>query len=252
MSAKPKVGPRSPEQALNQPPTDQSWVWQSRALRESDAWRSPGINARRFIDFLLLEHMKHGGQANGRLKAPQRHFEVFGIGARYVTEAIREPEELGLVDSNHPRQRVATTYALTWLPLHDGTPATNRWQTYHNPDLKPLPAPTSKALPSKGKARLPSKGKADGTILHIKGRADVEVCLPKGRQNLPSHGKAHSISSYQAEDDCSVLEDGESVPRMAALSSSAQCSLASTGEVPGAARDRTEWPPFRAKRRIVL
>ena len=106
MSAKPKVNPRSPEQCLNQPPNDIPWVWQSRALRQSAAWRSAGINARRFIDFLLLEHMKHGGQANGRLKAPQRQLEKFGIGARYVIGAIREAEDLGLVDGYHRGQRV--------------------------------------------------------------------------------------------------------------------------------------------------
>ncbi len=219
MSANLKSGPRRPQQSLNQPPTDQPWVWQSRALRESDAWRSAGINARRFIDFLSLEHMKHGGQANGLLQAPQRQLEEFGIGARYVTEAIHEAEELGLVDGDHRGQRAAATYALTWLPLHDGRPTTDRWQNYHNPGLKPLSAPKSRVLPSKGEAGLPPKGKADTTNLPIKGRADLEICLPKGRQNLPSHGKAPYRSSYQGEDDssvladdCSVLEGGRSAP----------------------------------------
>jgi hypothetical protein len=253
MSADLKGGPRRPAQSLNQPPTDQPWVWQSRALRESDAWRSAGINVRRFIDFLLLEHMKHGGQANGLLQAPQRQLEEFGIGARYVTKTIHEAEELGLADGDHRGQRAAATYALTWLPLHDGTPATDRWQTYHNPDLKPLSAPKSRVLPSKGEAGLPPKGKADSTNLPIKGRADLEICLPKGRQNLPSHGKAPYRSSYQGEDDCSVLEGGRSAPTMAPSSVSAQRHpLVSIGEAPRPADDRTESPPFRAKRRIVL
>ncbi len=253
MNANLKGGPRSPERCLNQPPTDQPWVWQTRALRESDPWRSAGINTRRFIDFLLLEHMKHGGQANGLLKAPQRQLKDFGIGARYVTEAIHEAEELGLVDGYHQGQRMAATYALTWLPLHDGTPATNRWLTYRNPDLKPLSAPNHTGLPPKGKAGLPPKGKADGTDLPIKGRADLEICLPKGRQNLPSHGKAHYISSYQREDDYSVLEGGQSAPGMARPSVSEQCHpLVSNDGTPRSTKDRTESLPFGAKRRIVL
>jgi hypothetical protein len=254
MSANLVSGPRSPEQRLNQPPTDQPWVWQSRALRKSDAWRSAGINARRFIDFLFLEHMKHGGQANGLLQAPHRQLVEFGIGARYVAEAIHDAEELCLVDGAHRGQRAAATYALTWLPLHGGTPATDRWQTYHNPDLKPLSAPKSRVLPSKGKAGLPRKGKADSTNLPIKGRADLEICLPKGRQNLPSHGKAPYISSYQGGDDCSVLEGGQSVSGMGLLSVPEQCHpLARTDGTPQADQGPDRVTPLRGhKRRIVL
>lgn len=38
-----------------------------RTLMESDAWRSLGINERRVVDFLLIEHMSHGGRKNGAL-----------------------------------------------------------------------------------------------------------------------------------------------------------------------------------------
>ena len=55
------------------PPKGEAWTWQTLELRSSDAWRAAGINARRFVDFLLLEHMRHGGKANGKLKAPHRH-----------------------------------------------------------------------------------------------------------------------------------------------------------------------------------
>jgi hypothetical protein len=213
MSDKPKVGLKSPPLSPNQPPADQPWVWQSRSLRQSDAWRSAGINARRVIDFLLLEHMRHWGQANGRLKAPHRQLEVFGIGARYVAVAIREAEELGLVDSRHRRQRVASTYALTWLPLYDGTPATNRWQTYRNPFLRPLSEPKHKGQTSHGKAALPSKWTANDVDLPVKGRTSVENCALKGRQNLPSRGKAPCISSYQdGAVVSSVLEEATVLP----------------------------------------
>jgi hypothetical protein len=48
------------------------FVMLPRELIASDAWRSLGINGRRLIDFLLLEHMGHGGKENGKLKAPRR------------------------------------------------------------------------------------------------------------------------------------------------------------------------------------
>ena len=46
-----------------------------RDLLESDAWRGLGINARRFLDFLMIEHLRHGGKHNGYLLAPQRQLE---------------------------------------------------------------------------------------------------------------------------------------------------------------------------------
>jgi len=135
------------------PPEGEPFVWQTRELRASDAWRSAGINARRFVDFLLIEHMNHGGRENGRLKAPHRQLEAFGIPARYIADAIREAEELGLVDCQRGGMRVATTYSITWLPSHDGAPATNCWRAYHNPNLAPLSQPKNQrqACPTKGR-----------------------------------------------------------------------------------------------------
>jgi hypothetical protein len=108
------------------------FVMLPRSLVQSDAWRSAGINTRRFIDFLVLEHMAHGGKANGKLKATDRQLQSFGIGAHFVTGAIKEAEKLGLVDCHRGGMRVATTYTVTWLPLHDGTAASNRWRQ-HSP-----------------------------------------------------------------------------------------------------------------------
>jgi hypothetical protein len=102
--------------------------------------------------------------------------------------------------------RVATTYALTWLPLHDGTPASNRWRLYRNPDLAPLAQPKARNLPSEGEAdcgnlphegeaALPSEGEADGPNLPSEGEAD-------GPKNLPHEGEALlREDSYQGRGD---------------------------------------------------
>ena len=66
------------------------FVMLTRELLASDTWRALGINARRFVDFLMLENMAHGGKENGRLKAPYEQLETFGVGARYLADAIRE------------------------------------------------------------------------------------------------------------------------------------------------------------------
>jgi hypothetical protein len=89
--------------------------------------------ARKVIDFLLLEDMGKGGKHNGRLKAPFRQLIEHGIGSHHVRDAIRECEERGLIDVQRGGMRVATTYALTWFPLHDGTPASDRWRSYQIP-----------------------------------------------------------------------------------------------------------------------
>jgi hypothetical protein len=116
-------------------PVGEPWVWLTRELLRSDAWRSLSINGRRFIDFLLLEHMRHGGRKNGDLIAPQRQLIAFGIGAHFVVGAINETDTIGLVDCMRGRGRRPSVYALTWLPLLNGTLPTNRWRSYRNPLL---------------------------------------------------------------------------------------------------------------------
>jgi hypothetical protein len=182
---------------LNTAPTEQ-FAKMPRALLESDAWRSLGINELRLIHFLMLEHMRHGGKENGRLKATHRQLEQFGIGAQYVTGAILAVEERGLVACERGGMRVATTYALAWLPLHDGTMPAEQWRRFRDVTLAPLPVPRRKNLPAKGEAGLPYKGEADGRNLPAKGEAG-------GSKNLPYKGKALSRSSLPGRCSNSVL-----------------------------------------------
>lgn len=113
------------------PPKGEPWVWLTRELLLSDAFRSLGIHARRFIDALLVEHMNHAGTENGNLKATYGQLTAAGRSSRRdVVRGIAEAEEKGLVDCRRAGMRVATTYTLTWLPSRDGSPATNRWKGY--------------------------------------------------------------------------------------------------------------------------
>jgi hypothetical protein len=50
--------------------SSEAFIKLPRRVIESEAWRSLNINARRFLDFLMIEHMSHGGRANGKLGAP--------------------------------------------------------------------------------------------------------------------------------------------------------------------------------------
>jgi hypothetical protein len=109
----------------------EAFVKLPRELLESAAWRSLGINARRLLDFLSIEHMNHGGKANGKLLAPWRQLERFGIGSHFVSSAIEECERKGLVNCRRGVGRLPSVYGLTWLPLCDGSEPSNRWRAYH-------------------------------------------------------------------------------------------------------------------------
>jgi hypothetical protein len=204
----------------NRPPAGVPWVWLTRDLLRSDAWRTASINARRAIEFLLLEHMAKGGKHNGKLKAPYRQLVAFGVGSRLIADHLREAEELGLIDCFKGGMRVATQYAIGWLPLHDGTPAADRWREYHNPELAPMPTRQPKNLPAKGSADksgnlpakssagLPAESSADDQNLPAKSSADTPLNLPAEssallRKVLP--GEAGISEETAAEGDAAVL-----------------------------------------------
>jgi hypothetical protein len=104
------------------------FVMLPRELLESTAWRSLSINARRLLDYLMIEHMGHAGKRNGFLLAPWRQLVAFGIGDHFVDGAVTEAERVGLVDCRRGTGKRPSVYALTWLPLSDGSAPSNRWR----------------------------------------------------------------------------------------------------------------------------
>lgn len=99
-----------------------------RDLLRSEAWQSCGINERRILDFLMLEHLRHYGRRNGGLVAPHQQLAKHGVGASYIAPAFRNLEVRGLVTCRR-QYHSPTTYALTWLPS-DGLPPTNEWRRF--------------------------------------------------------------------------------------------------------------------------
>jgi hypothetical protein len=75
----------------------------------------------------MIEHMRHGGKANGKLLAPRRQLERFGIGSHFVSAAIENCECVGLVDCRRGFGRSPSLYALTWLPSCEGGEPSNRF-----------------------------------------------------------------------------------------------------------------------------
>jgi hypothetical protein len=71
--------------------------------------------------------MRNGGRDNGWLLAPRRQLEQAGIGSHFISAAIEETVSLGPVLVKRSRGRQPNIYALTWLPLFDGSMPDHPW-----------------------------------------------------------------------------------------------------------------------------
>ena len=116
------------------PPKDQPWTWLNRDLLQSSAWRAMGINARKLMDFLLLDHMANAGVENGALCATYEQLVDFGLTRSEISRAIDDLENLGLVScqrggrwnfTNQPSR-----FRLTFYTDKDGNPATQDWKRH--------------------------------------------------------------------------------------------------------------------------
>lgn len=115
----------------------ENFVKLTRNCLESGGWNDIGINGFRLMRFLWIEHCRHGGTANGYLVAPRDQLIAFGIGTRYVTDAIEQVERSGLVAVKQGKGRRPTTFTLTWLAL-GRPPKSNR---------RGIPRDTAKGIP---------------------------------------------------------------------------------------------------------
>jgi hypothetical protein len=124
-------------------------------MLRSAAWDALSLNARRFIDFLMVEYMSHAGTTNGDLIATYKQLEKFGINKHQIRGAIRRAEDVGLVDSRKGPRKVATRYALTWLPIGDAPPL-DRWKFYRGcPIVRLEPAVQKHSTPPETGGDLP-------------------------------------------------------------------------------------------------
>lgn len=161
------------------PPGGIPWTWMTVDMLVSDAWRSLSINSRRLIDFLLIEHMNHGGVENGRLVAPYVQLKHFGMSTNLIAKAINDLECRGLLDCERHGMRIATTYRLTWLPDWQGNPPTNRWRYYKNQKSAPQRKGMQPSKLSVESGKLPSVLRAERTpnsevpIYILEGKGDI-------------------------------------------------------------------------------
>jgi hypothetical protein len=97
------------------------FVAHSREMRESPAWAAVPDNARRVLDRLELEHMRHGGAENGSLPCTYSDFVAHGVRRASVSLALRQCEALGFLEITHrggrsiSEYRDPSRYRLTYL-----------------------------------------------------------------------------------------------------------------------------------------
>jgi hypothetical protein len=211
-----------------------------REVLQSEAWRSLSINARRLIDYLMVEHMRQGGKHNGGLLAPYRQLEHFGFHPNLIAGTIEEALRVGLVECRRGTGRRASVYALTWLPFSDGTEPSNRWRhcdtdatdiiagrkatktrsALQSEGTKPRAAKTRSALQSEGiNARkmletpintvVPTL--CSGNALQSEGTKPVKPYQSEGTI-VPSKVRAPSRRSYQGGAVGSVLDGRDEQP----------------------------------------
>ncbi len=120
------------EASIYRPPKGEPFVWLTRELVSSPAWRSRSINCARLIDFLMVEHMNHAGTENGNLKATYDQLAAWGLTRSEICPAIEEAGFLGLVRSMRGGRWAGTNqpsiYRLTFLADREDNPATNDWK----------------------------------------------------------------------------------------------------------------------------
>ncbi len=106
---------------LNAPPTG-PWMPIGREMLRSGAMRALSLQARRVLDRIMVEHMDHAGQENGRLKVTWRDFERFGVQRRDIKPALGELVAAGFISIEQPGRKAhgedrgyPTQYRLTDL-----------------------------------------------------------------------------------------------------------------------------------------
>ncbi len=129
---------------FDEPPKGGGWIWLTRELLESKAFRSLSLNACRALFRIACEHLNHAGLDNGRLKVTYNDFVAYGIRRHSIKVAIAELVRSGLVAIAQPGRHVhgedrgaPTEFRLTWLPVGTETdfqPATNQWKNFSSSD----------------------------------------------------------------------------------------------------------------------
>jgi hypothetical protein len=119
-SAFPHRANRKANRKLLRAPRGEPWVWISREMLDSAIWRSLPFVARKVLDRLIVEHLRHAGRMNGHLTVTYDDFKKWGVRRESVPEAIEILVEGGYIRVKRGKfeaadRRRPNKYTLTWL-----------------------------------------------------------------------------------------------------------------------------------------
>lgn len=123
-----KAKPKGRRNALRAP-----WIGHPLELLRSPAYRSLGINARRCLDRIEIEHLAHAGKENGNLIVTYDDFVAYGATRECVRAALQELEDAGLIEITQQGglargERHPNKYRLTFEPDRERSPRTDEWE----------------------------------------------------------------------------------------------------------------------------
>lgn len=126
---------------LQQRSTEPFWMLPL-SLLLSPAWRVLNLNARRVLDRIVIEHLTHGMQDNGKLPVTYDNFVEYGVYRHAIRPALNELKALGFIDitrkgsHGNAEFRQPTLYEVTLfskkseLSGQQAVTATNGWRRY--------------------------------------------------------------------------------------------------------------------------
>jgi hypothetical protein len=122
------------------------FVWHTLDMLDSPAWRVLSQSARRILDRIEIEHMRHGGVENGSLPVTFDDFQRYGVHRHAIAPAIRELEILGFIEitqrggGGNAEFRKPNKFRLTYLHKYQHKEkATNEWsqvETMEDAEMK--------------------------------------------------------------------------------------------------------------------
>ena len=135
---------RKEKQAFLSPPIGEPWIWLTRDMLESLAYRALSRAGLQMLACLMVEHCNHAGKENARLAVSWNAFEAVGIHRGMIQQTLDEVTRLGfveIVDRGHRGYGAAlgrrAVFRLTFAGVVDsdkwGRP-TNEWATIISDD----------------------------------------------------------------------------------------------------------------------
>jgi hypothetical protein len=140
-------------------------------MMASPARRALSGTALKVVDRIMVEQQRHGGADNGALPVTYDDFVAHGIRRSSIRQALAEAIALGFVERTKEGRRpygvgrgAPAEYRLTWLPLPDGTPASDRWRSFTTVAEAQAAADAAREAAQEASSRTPREGRSEGDV----------------------------------------------------------------------------------------